>query len=44
MRALKHCEWEAKPGMDDCAALEGSLSYFAYSWSAGEPSWSTLAL
>lgn len=38
VRALKHCEWEAKPGMDDCVALEGSISYFAYSWVAGEPS------
>ena len=36
MRALKHCEWEALPGMDDCVALEGSMSYFAYSWVAGE--------
>lgn len=36
MRALKHCEWKAKPGMDDCVALEGTLSYFAYSWVAGE--------
>ncbi|CAL5225162.1 g7943 [Coccomyxa viridis] len=35
VRALKHCEWEAKPGMDDCVALEGSISYFAYSWVAG---------
>ncbi|CAL5224980.1 g7757 [Coccomyxa viridis] len=35
VRALKHCEWEPKPGMDDCVALEGSISYFAYSWVAG---------
>ena len=38
VQALKHCEWEAKPSMDDCVALEGSLSYFAYSWVAGASS------
>ena len=44
VRALKHCEWEALPGMDDCVALEGSISYFAYSWVAGESSWTPRSL
>ena len=39
VRALKYCEWAATPGMDDCVALEGTISYFAYSWVAGQSSW-----
>ena len=36
VRAVKHCVWEPKEGMDECVALEGSYFYFSYSWYAGE--------
>ena len=35
---MKHCEWAVDPGKDDCVALEGSFSYYSYSWYMGEPS------
>ena len=37
VRAIKHCMWEVKPGKHDCAALEGSFFYYAFSWNAGMP-------
>ena len=37
VRAIKHCAWEVKSGLHDCAALEGSFSYYAFSWNAGMP-------
>lgn len=37
VRAVKHCEWTVDPGKDDCVALEGSFSYYSYSWYMGEP-------
>ena len=37
VRAVKHCEWAVDPGKDDCVALEGSFSYYSYSWYMGEP-------
>ena len=37
VRAVKHCDWAVDPGKDDCVALEGSFSYYSYSWYMGEP-------
>ncbi len=34
--AVKHCDWVVDPGKDDCVALEGSFSYYSYSWYSGE--------